>query len=374
MSLVTPPARHEELKMARKIDIAARLRAGYGRTSVGQGLVLYVRGRSALWYFHYRDRANKRRRRTLSIGSAIGPKAIGITEARARRAKAWADLLSGVAITPARGAGKTFAEALETFIAEKSAGYRGGKEIKAFENLARLSIARVPLDQIDRDTVKSALTPWFGKPTAEKMRVRIAQVFAHEGKIDTANPAACLQGGLPALAKPVKHLAAMAWQEVPAFIKTLGALGTPAALALQWTILTAARAGETLGATFGEIDTAKALWAIPGARMKKGKAHSVPLAPEALALLGPRGAPDARVFGIDEKAMRRLVSGYTVHGFRSSFTDWAAEAGFDFEQREIALAHAVGSQTARAYSRSAQVERRMAMMQAWAAFCLSGAG
>jgi integrase len=103
--------------------------------------------------------------------------------------------------------------------------------------------------------------------------------------------------------------------------------------------------------------------------MKAGADHSVPLAPEALALLGPRGADGESVFGrLDNKAMRRFVVGLdcTIHGFRSTFSDWAAESGWDFELRELALAHAIGSQTARSYSRSAQVDRRREMMEAWA--------
>ena len=104
---------------------------------------------------------------------------------------------------------KTFAEALEVFIAERRAGYKGIKEIVAFGSLARLPLARLPLDQIDRNTVKASLAQWFGTPTAEKMRVRVSQVFKHEGRIGSDNPAAQLKGGLPALANPVEHHLAM---------------------------------------------------------------------------------------------------------------------------------------------------------------------
>src|ERR1039458_5384566 len=154
-------------------------------------------------------------------------------------------------------------------------------------------------------------------------------------------------------------------------MRELATFDLPAARALQWTILTAARAAETLGLTWSEIDLDRALWAIPGERMKAGKAHTVPLTAEALALLGPRGAEDEFVFGnLDGRAMRHFVKdhGYTVHGFRSTFTDWAAESGWDFELREIALAQAVSDATARAYNRSAQIDRRRSMMSAWSAF------
>lgn len=174
---------------------------------------------------------------------------------------------------------------------------------------------------------------------------------------------------MPALANPVKHHEAMPSADVPAFFAILAASGTPAARALQWTILTAARAGETLGMTWGEID--KALWAIPGVRMKAGKDHTVPLAPEALALLGDRGKPEALVFGhLDDRALRVFVRdrGCRVHGFRSTFAVWAAESGWELELRKLALAHAVSGATAQAYNRSQQVDRRRAMMTAWARF------
>jgi hypothetical protein len=138
----------------------------------------------------------------------------------------------------------TFGEALEVFIAEKRAGYRGGKEIKAFANLARLPIARLSLNQIDRTTVKASLTTWFGTPTAEKMRTRIAQVFAHAGMIGSDNPAAQLKGGLPALVNAVEHHPAMPWQQVPAFMQTLALIDSAASRALRWTILAAARAAK----------------------------------------------------------------------------------------------------------------------------------
>jgi integrase len=133
--------------------------------------------------------------------------------------------------------------------------------------------------------------------------------------------------------------------------------------------MTAARAGETLGATWREITVDQ--WQIPGDRMKEGHEHSVPLTPEALALLGARGGPDELVFGkLDERAMRAFVKDHDckVHGFRSTFMDWANETGQDANLAEMSLAHAIGSQVTRAYARSDLIERRRALMQAWSTF------
>lgn len=161
-------------------------------------------------------------------------------------------------------------------------------------------------------------------------------------------------------------------------MKALSAFDTPASRALRWTILTASRSGETRGAVCGEI--ANDVWSIPAERMKENAVHIVPLTSEALALLGERGQPDELIFrgptgkAIDAKAMMDHIRdhGYSVHGFRSTFVDWAAEAGYPSELRELALAHAVGDGVERTYRRSGLVEQRRAMMQAYATFATSG--
>jgi integrase len=364
--------------MARKVDVASLLRKP-GRTSVGQGLSLWVRGNSALWFFQHRDRINKKRRRTMSIGSAIGTDAIGITEARARRAKAWADLLAGTALTPARGNGKTFAEALTAFVRVRATSWKPSSgEGAAYDRLLKQApgFAALPVASIDASAIAAALAPWRGTQTAFKHLSRIKAVIDFaiaSGWFTRANPATMSIAGklLPSVAT-VNHHDAMAAADVPAFMRELATFDAPAARALAFTILTAARTGETLGAVWGEIDGD--VWTIPGDRMKAGAAHSVPLAPAAMALLGPRGADDALVFGtLNEKAMRPFVKdrGCTVHGFRSTFADWANEAGQDATLVELSLAHAVGSTVTRAYARSNLLERRRELLEAWATFATS---
>jgi integrase len=141
----------------------------------------------------------------------------------------------------------------------------------------------------------------------------------------------------------------------------------PVARALRWTILTAARTSETLGATWAEIngDT----WTVPANRIKAGREHRVPLTDAMRACLGPRGADGDKVLGlIGAMEMQRLLKryhDYTVHGFRSAFVTWAQEKGYPFELREIALAHRVGDATAQAYNRGDQKHLRLELMQAW---------
>jgi integrase len=159
------------------------------------------------------------------------------------------------------------------------------------------------------------------------------------------------------------------------------------ALALQFTILTAARSGEVRGMAWYEVDFEHKLWTVPGERMKAGKEHRVPLSDAAMQLL--ESLKDTKLADTDivfpstrdpkplsdmtlTAVLRRMQRGdITVHGFRSSFRDWAAEAtDFPQEMAEMALAHIVGNKVEAAYRRGDMLEKRRAMMEAWAAFIL----
>ena len=159
-----------------------------------------------------------------------------------------------------------------------------------------------------------------------------------------------------------------------------------AARALEFTILTAARSGETFGATWEEIDLDLALWTVPADRMKAGAEHQVPLSPDVVSLLRdlrPKTAkPGDLVFQsaagakLSNMSMAMLLrrmdrSSITVHGFRSTFRDWAGETTkFAREDVEMALAHAIESKTERAYRRGRALEKRRKLMGAWARYCL----
>lgn len=154
------------------------------------------------------------------------------------------------------------------------------------------------------------------------------------------------------------------------------------ASALEFTILTAARSGEVLGARWAEIDIEAGIWTVPAERMKAGIEHRVPLSTAALGVLGRmQGIDDTFVFSgarsrrpLTNKALRNALAeirgtGVTVHGFRSSFRDWAGECtSFPRDLAEMALSHTVGDATERAYRRSDLFEKRRELMDAWAGY------
>jgi integrase len=191
-----------------------------------------------------------------------------------------------------------------------------------------------------------------------------------------------LEHALPSVQKG-EHLAAMPYAEVPAFLAKLRQQTTVSAKLLEFTVLTAARLGEALGATWDEIDFEARTWTIPGARMKAGKEHRVPLSDAALAVLQQLhvlqphgyvfpGAYAGRPCGLNMplRMLNKVAgNGPTVHGFRSSFRDWAAErTSFPREIAEAALAHAVPSQVEAAYRRTDFFDRRRRLMDAWSEF------
>jgi integrase len=173
--------------------------------------------------------------------------------------------------------------------------------------------------------------------------------------------------------------------EVPAFIAELRELETIHALALEFLILTAARGGEVLGARWSEIDIALRIWVIPASRMKAGLEHRIPLCIRAVAIVERmaelrsgdfvfpgqrRGRP------LSNPSLARLCrADVTVHGFRSAFRDWCGEeTGFPREIAEQALAHATGGAVEQAYRRGDALEKRRALMEAWANYCEPAAG
>jgi integrase len=210
------------------------------------------------------------------------------------------------------------------------------------------------------------------------------------GLRDGENPARWkghLEHSLPTTEKitRTKHHAALPYPDVPAFMAELRALSGIAARALEFTILTAARTGEARFARWSEFDLHAGIWTIPGERMKGEKEHRVPLSDRALAILAelPRDAGSDAVFPgrsnggfINQDAMAdvlaKLRPGLTVHGFRSTFRDWAAEAtAYPNHVMEMALAHAIPNGVEAAYRRGDLFEKRRRLMDEWAAFCAS---
>ncbi len=258
------------------------------------------------------------------------------------------------------------------------------------------SIRGKPIDEVSTDDVVAILRPiWLTKSeTASRLRGRIEQVLSAakaRGLRSGDNPALWrghLDVLLPKRPKLTRgHHKAKPYAEVPALMERLGKLTGISTYALRFTIQTAARSGEVLGATWREIDLEAAVWTVPKERMKMGREHRVPLtsaALEVLAAVAPLRPGDddgsAFVFPGQKRGrplsvmaltmvMRRLKVDATVHGFRSAFRDWCAEeTDHPREVAEQALAHVVGDATERAYRRGDALEKRRVLMAEWAAF------
>jgi integrase len=242
---------------------------------------------------------------------------------------------------------------------------------------------------------------WTAKPeTASRLRGRIESILdwaKARGYREGENPARWrghLDKLLPARSKVrrVEHHAALPYTELPGFLVALRGQEGIATRALEFTILTAARTGESMGATWVEINWTDKAWTIAGARMKGGKEHRVPLCDRALAILrevrpeddapnpaeqflfsgGKVGRPLSNMTFL--MLLRRMGrDDLTAHGFRSTFRDWAAErTSFPSEVVEMALAHAVGDKVEAAYRRGDLFNKRRRLMDAWADFCARG--
>jgi integrase len=344
--------------------------------------------------------------------AGFGPvSTVTLTEAR-EKARGWRNcLLDGVDPLAAKQASsaaasaaiaaaakrRTFGQCADDFLKSKSGAWRSGKHLAQWKSTLAQHCApiwRLPVDAIDTAAVLSVLKPvWQEIPeTASRVRGRIDAVLnfakAH-GLRSGENPAAWrghLALILPKRQKLSKgHHAALPYQDVPAFIAKLRETETIAALALEFTILTAARSGEALGARWAEIDLAAKVWTIPAARMKAGVEHRVPLSARAAEILeslskyrsGDFVFPGHRIgCPIGATSLRKECLGaQTIHGFRSSFRDWAGnETNFPREVAEQALAHAIGDKSEQAYRRGDALEKRRALMEAWSSYCGPAAG
>ncbi|RVT92999.1 tyrosine-type recombinase/integrase [Sphingomonas crocodyli] len=255
------------------------------------------------------------------------------------------------------------------------------------------------VNEISTDNVLAVLKPiWLSKAeTARRLRARIEKILdAAKARgfrsRDELNPAAWrghLELLLPSQSKLQRgHHAALPWREAPAFMRELRARPAQAARCLEFVILTAARSGEALGATWGEVDLDARLWLVPATRMKAGAEHVVPLSERACKiLLDLRPAKPAMgdlIFHVagaarSNMAMAMLLrrmghGGITTHGFRSTFRDWAGDAtNYPREIVEQALAHTISNKAERAYRRGTAIERRREIMNSWSAYLESGA-
>ncbi len=295
----------------------------------------------------------------------------------------------------------TFGAVADALIAAKESGWRNEKHRaqwrSALTDLAAPLRSR-PVDEIDTAAVLGVLTPlWQAKPeTASRLRGRIEAVLdaaKAQGHRSGENPAAWrghLSHLLPKHGRLTRgHHAAMDYRDIPAFVARLRECDAIAAMALEFAILTAARSGEVYGARWSEIDLEARVWTVPAGRMKAGREHRVPLSERALAILenfhdamtcdlvfpSPRGGRPLSHVAMAKVLQRLQIYGATPHGFRSSFRDWAGnETHFPREIAEAALAHSVGNAVEAAYRRSDALEKRRALVEAWANYCELEAG
>ena len=390
----------------RLTEVAVRAAKVCGRYPDGGGLYLQVSlSGSRSWVLRYRYGT---RRHDLGIGPLS---VVSLAEARRRAQRVRQQLLDGidplqqrqVAETQARlNAAKamTFDQCRDAFIAGHEAGWKNAKHrqqwMSTLETYASPVIGKLPVASIDMGLVLRVLEPiWTTKPeTAGRLRGRVERILSWattRGYRIGENPARWkghLDQTLPAQNKVhhVEHHAALPYADVPAFLVELRAQSGAAAVALELTILTAARTGEVLGARWSEVDFDKAGWTVPADRMKSRREHRVPLSDAALVVLrrmqevrrGDHVFPGQRADRpLSNMAMamclRRMGrDDVTVHGSRSSFRDWAAErTSYANHVVEMALAHTISSKVEAAYRRSDLYDARRQLMQDWERFCTS---
>jgi integrase len=372
----------------------------------GDGGNLYLQVRSPerrSWLFRYTIAG---RARSMGLGPAA---AVPLAEARDKAEAARRLLRSGIDPREQRDALRTasvigqsraisFNDVANRYVAAQEAGWRSARHRRIWRasiaNDVTPVIGQLPVAMIDTDLVLRVLEPiWPIKPdTAARVRGRIEMVLSYaiaRGWREGPNPAIWrghLQLMLPARAKlrPVLHFAALDWREAPTFMVALRAQDSISASALEFAILTVARSGEVRNATWDEIDPERAVWMIPGERMKAGKPHRVPLSSRALAVLQSvrllsaerglifPGRPLQRPMSMTtlRSPLRRMGrADLTAHGFRSTFRDWAAEStGHPNHVVEQALAHTIGNQVEAAYRRGDLFAKRVLLMDDWAAY------
>jgi len=377
-----------------------------GRYAVGNGVYLQIAGNSGRsWIFRFeRDYGGKRRGRHIGLGPTA---LVSLAEAREKGLEYRKLLLNGIDPLDHRNALRqqalaattkrvTFQECADRYLAAQEAGWSNVVHSKQWRaTLAAYVhpvIGRLPVASIDTALVVTALEAiWTSKPeTASRVRGRIESILdwaKARGYRDGENPARWrghLDHLLPHHRKVarVKHHAAMPYAQLPEFMHDLRRREGIAARALEFTILTAARLGETLGARWDEI--ADDLWTVPAERVKSRREHRVPLSKRAVDLIyalprtGPYVFASARSRGripnnMPGKLLRRMGRVVTVHGFRSSFRDWAAETTtYPNHVVEMALAHAIPSGVEAAYRRGDLFEKRHRLMQDWADYCERG--
>ncbi len=385
-------------------------RLGYHRDAGCRGLYLLVTSpNAASWVFRYMIRG---RRGEMGLGSA---RDIGLAKAREIASKAREDKAQGIDPLEARKAAAAamaeearllaakavpFREAAQRYIAQHEASWKNEKHRAQWGATLSLYaypvIGSLPVGEVGVQHVLKILEPiWHEKPeTASRVRGRIEKILdwaEFAGFRTGPNPARWkghLSEHFPQKAKinVVRHQPAMPFGDVPAFMAELQTTEGISARALEFTILTASRTSAVTGATWQEIDLMRGIWTVPKSRAGTKltqEEHRVPLSGRVLEIIRnlPRFEGNPHLFAgaiegksLSNMAMLNLLQGrypqFTVHGFRSSFKDWASEAtNFPNTVSEMALAHVVKGAVEAAYRRGDLFDKRRKLMDAWAGYC-----
>jgi integrase len=372
----------------RRQDTPGRYRAGANlwlqvtRSKSGEGVV-------KSWLLRY---VVDGKEHWMGLGSL---RLFSLQEARARAKRHLQALVDGVDPLEARRqerdarraeiAGRIlFKDAAARFLDLHSPHWKNQKHRSQWRNTLKTyafpALGDRPVSEIKAAIINETLaTIWADKPeTASRVKQRIERIVQW---VEDGMPLPA-----PAASKRVQHHPALPFLELPAFMAEIRARDSVSARALEFTVLTAARTSETIGAKWDELDLDAGIWSVPASRMKAGKPHEVPLSKRVIEILKdlPRvgdyvfpGAKDGTP--LSNMAMLELLrgmrgNGLTVHGFRSSFRDWAGDrTHFPRDVMEHALAHRIKDKAEASYRRGSALEKRRKLMQEWANFCESPA-
>ncbi len=381
----------------------------------GDGLYLQVtKGGGKSWLFRYQV---KGRRRVMGLGS--------LTDVSPASARAQAEELKSLTrrgrdpldekrLRAERQALEEQGEAKAKIRSEATVRYVGAEYIRAhdagWKSLKHAKqwtstltkyvypvIGDLPINEVTTQHLLDILNPiWKTKTeTASRVRSRVELIISYakaRGWFEGENPAVW-RGHLTALlaapskVKRVKHHAALPWAKAGAFMKDLREMPGISPRALEFAILTAARSGEVRGARWSEVNLKEGVWTVPASRMKTGKPHRAPLSDAAKSLLlalpklddgqedplvfpGPRSRRPLSDMSLSAVLRRMGLDKITVHGFRSTFRDWAAETTLHHPDIvELALAHTIGNKVEAAYRRGDLLDKRRQLMADWAAWC-----
>jgi integrase len=396
-----------ELAAGRKLPANCVLKAKPGMRGDGGGLWLRVSAESRSWFYRYQLNG---RGREMGLGSTTD---VTLAQARGRAAICRRLVREGVDVIELKrsmtaksaAAAKRvvlFKDAANTYIKDHRAGWRNPKHADQWAATIRDYVTPVLGDisvaDVDTALVLKCIKPiWATKTeTAARVRGRIELILnwaAAAGYRSGENPARWrghLDQLLPARSnvQKVKPFTALPWRDMGAFYAALCAKDSVSAYCLRFTILTASRTSQAIGARWSEIDFPHKVWVIPEERMKAKRQHRVPLSDEAMSILNtmaelkapgedwvfPGGKPGQCLSNAAmSEAVKDMPFGkITVHGFRSCFKDWAAEStAYPFELSEMAMAHAIKDKTEAAYRRGDLLEKRAQLMTDWAKFCLT---